>query len=274
MAVLRSVDLRRGVRLQYVEQGAAGGVPVVLLHGFTDSWRSFEGVLAHLPRSVRALAVTQRGHGDASRPAHGYRLADFAADVAAFVEALDLGPVLVAGHCMGSHVARRFALDYPALARGLVLASSFYTLRGNPGVEELAAAVTRLRDPVDAGFVREFQESTLARPVAPEFLEMVVEESLKVPARVWQVTLAGLLEAGTGGELARIQAPTFLVWGDRDTTCSRRDQEQLAAAIPGAELIEYPGVGHALHWEEPARFAADLAAAAGLLAAARVVRAA
>jgi non-heme chloroperoxidase len=48
------------VRLPVIECGDADGVPVVLLHGLSDSWRSFEPVLAHLPLSVRVLAVTQR----------------------------------------------------------------------------------------------------------------------------------------------------------------------------------------------------------------------
>jgi alpha-beta hydrolase superfamily lysophospholipase len=58
----------------------AAGVPVILLHGITDSWRSFEPVLPHLPASIRAFALSQRGHGDSERPAAGYHPRDFAAD--------------------------------------------------------------------------------------------------------------------------------------------------------------------------------------------------
>ncbi len=56
------VSLSTGVRMEYVEQGPADGVPVVFLHGVTDSWRSFVGVLRHLPPTVHALAISQRGH--------------------------------------------------------------------------------------------------------------------------------------------------------------------------------------------------------------------
>jgi len=79
---IQSVELPGGPRLQYVEQGDRSGVPMVLLHGYSDSWRSFELVLPHLPPEVRAFAVTLRGHGDAARPADGYRPRDFAADIA------------------------------------------------------------------------------------------------------------------------------------------------------------------------------------------------
>jgi len=46
--ILRSIQLADGVRLHYAEQGDPGGMPVVMLHGITDSWRSFESVMAHL----------------------------------------------------------------------------------------------------------------------------------------------------------------------------------------------------------------------------------
>ena len=57
---VKTVTLSNGLRLPYVEQGHAAGVPVVLLHGITDSWRSYECVLPHLPPSMRAFALTQR----------------------------------------------------------------------------------------------------------------------------------------------------------------------------------------------------------------------
>src|SRR5215218_9009180 len=74
---MSSVRLATGVTLPYVEQGDPTGVPVVLLHGITDSWRSYEPVLPYLPDSIHAFAPTQRGHGDSDRPATGYRFEDF-----------------------------------------------------------------------------------------------------------------------------------------------------------------------------------------------------
>jgi non-heme chloroperoxidase len=258
---VNSVDLANGVRLPYVEQGDPLGVPVLLLHGITDSWHSFERVLPHLPHSIRAFALSQRGHGDADRPTTGYSPRDFAADLAAFMQALDLGPAVIAGHSMGASIAQRFAIDHPGRTLGLVLVGSLVTWRGHPDFVELwDSVVSTLTDPIDPGFVREFQESTLAQPVPPEFLETVVRESLKLPARVWRaVLLEGLLEADFSRELANIQAPTLIFWGDQDAL-TRNGQEALTAAIAGSRLVTYAGAGHGLHWEEPGRFAADLTA--------------
>jgi pimeloyl-ACP methyl ester carboxylesterase len=234
---------------------------MLLLHGVTDSWRSFERVLPHLPASIHAFALTQRGHGDAERPATGYRTRDFAGDVAAFADALGLGRVVVVGHSMGSTNAQCFSIDYPARVLGLVLAGSFASYRDNPLVVELwETSVSRLADPIDPAFVREFQESTVGQPVPPEYLNMVVQESLKVPARVWRAAFEGFLEDAVAGQLGRITAPTLIAWGARDAFCRRADQDALLAVIAGSRLIAYENAGHALHWEEPRRFAADLVA--------------
>ena len=259
--VVRSVTLRGGLRLPYVEHGDANGAPVLLLHGVTDSWRSFEPVLPHLPPAIRAFALTQRGHGDADRPAAGYRTRDYATDVIAFADALSLDSFVIVGHSMGATNAERVAIDHPERVRGLVLAATFTGYRRNPVVMDFwRTAVAPLVDPIEPAFVQAFQEGTLARPVPAEFVDLVVGESLKVPARVWRATFEGFLDDDVVAELHRIAAPTLIVWGDRDALCPRADQSALRAAIAGARLVVYEGAGHAVHWEEPRRFARDLEA--------------
>src|SRR5262245_39284010 len=71
---IKSTTLFTGVTVEYVENGALGGTPLLLLHGLSDSWHSFLPLLPHLPSSVRALAFSQRGHGKSSKPRNDYRL--------------------------------------------------------------------------------------------------------------------------------------------------------------------------------------------------------
>jgi pimeloyl-ACP methyl ester carboxylesterase len=216
-------------------------------------------VLPHLPSDVWAFAVTQRGHGDAARPAHGYGPRDFATDMAQFMDLLGIDAAVIAGHSMGSSIAQRFALDHPGRTLGLVLLGAFTSWRRHAAAIELwTTAISTLEDPVAPGFVREFQESTVARPVPPGFLDAVVQESLKLPARVWRATFEACLEADVAEELERIQAPTLIVWGDADLICPQAAQGDLRRAIARSQLIVYAGAGHGLHWEQPARFAADL----------------
>jgi non-heme chloroperoxidase len=151
-------------------------------------------------------------------------------------------------------------MDHPERVLGLVLAGSFATLQGNPAIIDFwQSGVSQLMDPIDPDFVREFQESTLAQPIPPEFLDTIVQESLKVPAHVWRAAFEGFLEDDFVGEWDKIKAPTLIIWGARDTFCPRQEQDTLLRAIPSARLMVYENAGHALHWEEPERFAADLA---------------
>jgi non-heme chloroperoxidase len=255
---IKSVELPTGVTLQYVEQGDPSGVPLLLLHGLSDSWRSFELVLPHLPESIHAFALTQRGHGDSSRPEANYHADDFAADVAAFMDALDVEAAVVVGHSMGSAIVRRFAVGYPVRALALVLVSPFATPRNNPVVREIWGEVSKMTDPIDPGFVRKFQESTLARPVPRAFFETIVQESLKVPAHVWKSVVGSDVREDYTQDLDGIDVPTLIVWGDQDEAAPRTDQEALTEAIAGSRLVVYPGAGHGLHWEDPERFASDL----------------
>jgi len=258
IAAVRRVALATGVTLPYVEHGPATGTPVIFLHGVTDSWRSFEHLLPHLPGSVRAFAVTQRGHGDATRPG-SYRYADLAADVVAFMDALQVPSAVLVGHSMGGLVAGRVAATAPDRVRGLVLLASFPTLTGHPGVQELAAAVAALRDPIDPAFVRAFQESTVATPIAAAHMDTFVAESLKVPASVWHGLFREFVTTDIAGDLGRITASTLVVAAGKDTFSRVTERDALVAAIPGARALDYPALGHAPHWEQPAAVAADLA---------------
>jgi pimeloyl-ACP methyl ester carboxylesterase len=256
----KSVALPSGLTLHYAEQGQASGVPVLFLHGVTDSWRSFEPVLRQLPASIHAFALSQRGHGNSSRPEAGYRYTDLSEDARAFMDAAGLPAAVVVGHSMGAMVAQRLAVDHPDRVAGLVLLGAFSTLHGHQGVQDFwNTTISTLRDPIDPDMVREFQTSTLANETPQEFLDTVVSESLKVPARVWQATFTGFIEtADFSHELATITSPTLIVWGDRDGYALLKDQQALAAAIPHARRVTYEGGGHAFHWESAERFAGDL----------------
>jgi pimeloyl-ACP methyl ester carboxylesterase len=83
-----ALHLRIGVDVSYVSRGDLSGISVLLLHAWGESLGSFDRVIPLLPRTIRALAMDQRGHGDSDKPADGYSLTDFAGDVTAFLDAM------------------------------------------------------------------------------------------------------------------------------------------------------------------------------------------
>ena len=253
------VSLSTGVRIEYVEQGKADGVPVIFLHGVTDSWRSFERVLPLLPPNIHAFALSQRGHGDSSRPTSGYRFADMSADLLAFLDAMGLRTAIIVGHSMGASVAQRFVIDHPDRVARLVLMGAFSTYH-DPGLADfVASSIAPLTDPIAPPFAREWQLSTLARAMPADHLDAVVSETLKVPARVWREAFDGFLKTPDfTSELTRVSVPVLLMWGDRDSYALRAAQDRLLEVMPKARFIAYQGFGHAFHWEDPEQFTKDL----------------
>lgn len=250
-ANFRSTD---SVTLRYLDHGRPGGAPVLFLHGYTDSWFSFSRVLPLLPMDIRAIVPHQRGHGDSDRPEGPYTIDAFARDAVELMEALGLDSAIIAGHSMGSFVARRMAEIAPGRVRGLVLIGSARAAR-NEATLGLANEVLGVRDPVDRRFIREFQMSCVQRDVPEEFMDRVIEESAKVPARLWKDVLAALLEAPPP---AASPCPTLIVGGDCDSVFSAAEQRALADHIPHADFRLYEQVGHSPQWEVPEQFTRDL----------------
>jgi non-heme chloroperoxidase len=256
-----ATPLATGVQLHYAERGDRRGEAIVFLHGYSDSWFSFSRVLPLLSPSYHAFALTQRGHGDSDKPQCCYTPEDFAADVDAFMDAVGLEEATLVGASTGALFAQRVALDYPHRLSRLVLIGA--QTPANGAVAGLREEVEVLKDPVPPEFVREFQESTVYRPVPQEFLDTVVSESLKLPARVWrdymeQAVLS--IDHDYVLPLREIDVPTLIMWGEQDPLFPREEQERLAAAIPDATLKVYPETGHAVHWDRPEWVVRDLEA--------------
>ena len=257
---MSTVTLRTGVTLSYVEQGSGPGAPIVCLPGPTDSSVSYEAVLDALPSSVRAVAVSPRGHGDSTKPAHGYRVEDFAADVVPLIDALDIGRAVLVGHSGSCLVARRAAIDHPDRVAGLVLEASPTTLAGDPKLETFVAELlSELTDPIDRAFLESVVFDTSTERHDAAVLTRLVDEVAKVPSDVWRQMFGALLHYDDTAELGRITAPTLLLWGDADTLVPREMQDALVTSIAGAELHVLAGAGHTPRWEDPAWFAAELA---------------
>jgi len=250
--------LSTGVSLPYLEQGDPTGVPLLLVHAWGESRGSFSRLLPLLPNTVHAFAMDQRGHGHADAPPDGYALADFAADLAAFQDALGLAQCILVGSSSGGYVAQRFALDEPSRTLGLVLVGAPRSLRGRP---PFADEVDRLTDPIDCDWVRSSLEwFEFHRPVPARYLANRIEDGVRMPAHVWKQALAGLSEAPVPTETGTIAAPTLIIWAGRDELLPHDDGAKLAAAIPGARLVTYESTGHLVLWEQPERIARDIVA--------------
>ncbi len=255
---VQRIQLSTGVQLDYAERGNNEGDPVIFLHGITDSWQSFAAVMPYLPASIHAYALSVRGHGNSDKPSTGYTPVQFARDIDAFMNALNIKSAVIVGHSMGGSIAQRFVLDFPQRAKALVLIGSFASFRDKPEIADLNKLMSELKDPVDPAFIAEFQKSTLAKEIPAANFNTYVSESAKVPARVWVSAMTNLMSAEYSSEYKYIMVPTLIIWGDKDMIVPEADQDKLTTGIRNSRLLIYPNTGHAVHWEEPMQFANDL----------------
>ena len=249
------IALGNGVHLHYARQGPPDGPAIILLHGYSDSSFSFSRVMPLLPPELRVIAPDLRGHGHSARPAKGYRIGDFARDVLRMMDLMSIPEATIVGHSMGSFVAQAIAERAPHRVSRLVLLSSA-SVADNPGIRELRREVNSLSDPVDLGFVRAFQYSTIATPVPVAFMDSAIGNSRRMPAHVWRKALQGLMEYRP--KAPRPEVRTFVLGGNRDDVFSVDEQMALAHEFPNAELLIIDGIGHTLHWERPQRFVDEL----------------
>ena len=256
----RRVKLTNGVTIAYVEMGNPAGRPVLLVHGYTDSSRSWSLPAAYLANTYRLIAVDLRGHGASSRPERGYTIPDMVDDMRLLLDHLKIDKVDFVGHSLGSIIGQVFAQHHGDRLRKLVLVSSALSAaKATAPGSWLSDNVQALTDPVgeNSKFIGEWL--TNPTPVDPDFAARVRGETCAVPTRIWRAVLLELQTAEYGLLSATITAPTLILWGGQDPLFSAADQQALRKAIKGSEYVAFDKLGHNLQWEDPAGVAALIA---------------
>lgn len=220
--------------------------PLVLLHGFGGTHRTWDAVRAHLPpeRYRPVIALDLPGHGARSQQ----RPIDWDACVAAVLEQAPASPFVLAGYSLGGRVAQHVAVSAPERVRRLVLIST------SPGLRDgarRAAADDVLADSIAAMSSAEFADRWMAQPVfagTPVAARGPWRDDLM---RNRPADLAVALRALTVGRM-RTFTDSFLMPVTR--IVGERDQRYRTLAGPDAIII--PGAGHGLPREAPAELAA------------------
>jgi len=253
------IKVKTGITLNYVVQGNPNGPVIVLLHGAGDSWHSYDRVFPLIPPSYRVYAITLRGHGLSDHPAVGFLRTDFAADILDFLDQLHIHHATLVGHSLGSFVAQTVAEEDTDHIDRLVLIGSGPGFQPNhSATDEIKSAFSGLQDPIPYTFARDFQASTIYGSVPASFYETLVSEAQRVPASTWHGLGSDFFGNDSFDDLKKIHVPTLVLWGEKDNFFKKEDQDVLVKTLPHGVLKVYPETGHALHWEQPEKFASDL----------------
>jgi 2-succinyl-6-hydroxy-2,4-cyclohexadiene-1-carboxylate synthase len=223
---------------------------LVLLHGFTQTGASWDGVTRALPGRYRALAPEL---GAGPWEAELDRL-----------EALAPDGCVLAGYSMGGRLALALALRRPGRVGRLVLVSASPGLAGAEERAARRAADAALAERIEAVGVEAFAREWAAQPLfagqPEEVAALAHEDRLRHSAAEHAAQLRGL---GTGvmpplwDRLGELAIPVTVVVGERDAKF-RALAERMAERLPDGEIVVVEGAGHAVALEDPAAVAAAI----------------
>ncbi len=265
------VDLPGGVRLHYRAEGEAAAPVVVLVHGYGDSFTSWELCSAALATKYRVLSVDLPGHG-LTRAPEGYVMSTdgYVELLDAFASRLGLAKFALAGNSMGGGVAWRYATRHGERLTALVLVDAAGWPLPPPKELPLAFRILQYRAGrwllahidnrplIEQGLKKDVYDPSV---ISTAFIDRWAELQ-RAPghrAILMSANPAGFAIA-SGELLATIHVPTLVLHGEADPLIPLASGQRFAAAIPGARLLTYPQVGHLPQVEIPARLAADVAA--------------
>ncbi|AUX78484.1 alpha/beta fold hydrolase [Sinorhizobium fredii] len=243
----RRVELPGGRPIAFVDSSGSGP-PLLLLHGYSDTGRSFAALEPFLA-GYRLIIPDLPGHGE-SALGDGMRVSDFAASIDRFLAFLGISKFAVIGHSMGAMTAIELAARRRDDVTALVLLSA--SLRPDFGsMSPLSRGIRALRDPIDpAGhFLRDWY--SCSRPVEPDFLSKMKRDAAAMPAAVWHGILECFAETDLRRTAMRVTAPVLCIGGSADPLFGSPHREALAQAFPSVRSITLEGYGHNPHWEDP-----------------------
>jgi len=249
----------------YYELSGDGGVPLALVHGSWGDHSNWSPVVAGLARSFRVLSYDRRGHSQSARPKTQGSLREDAADLAALLEALDMGPAHIVGNSGGAAVALWLAAERPEMLRSLAAHEPplFGVLVDDPSsaaplraIDERISHVFRLlRDGNFRNAARHFVDNVALGPGtwdklpparqqtfvdnAPTFLDELQDPNISIVD----------LDA-----LGRFDRPTLLTHGEQSPRFFTAVIATIARAMPEAEQAVFAGAAHVPHVSHPAEF--------------------
>lgn len=257
---------RRDVRLNYFVAGE--GPPVTLLHGFTQSGRSWRELISLMPEGWRWIVPDLRGHGDTVMKAGAKCSMDACTDdLVALWEELDLGRTHLVGYSMGGRLALHVAARRPERLMSLLTIGAHAGLDHDAragriqGDDALAARIEK--DGIES-FVEYWSSLPLFAGLARRgagYVAQLRTERLQNRVAGLACSLRGM---GAGvmepvwDDLARVNVPCTFVAGQLDhgyVASARR----LAASVPRGQVQLVLRAGHAAHQERPDAFARILA---------------
>ncbi|HET7843936.1 MAG TPA: alpha/beta fold hydrolase [Xanthomonadales bacterium] len=236
--------------------GGAGPV-VVLVHGFSGSKENWLDVARRLARDHRVVVPDLPGWGESQRRADAdYGVAAQARRLHAFLGALGLDDVLLAGHSMGGHIAGLDAADQDPRVRALALVDSAgFDFAPNAFVKRLQAGETPFNFSDRAQFDA-FMHELFAEPpwLPPRVKDALIDANVASHAfheRMLRVITAPDARFLLQSRLAEVRVPVVAIWCRGDRLLDVSSLDAISRALPDADIVKLGPCSHMPMMEQP-----------------------
>ena len=276
------IPLATGVTLNVASAGPEDGEPILFLHGFPESHRTWRYQLDALADRYRVLAPDQRGFAASDKPegVENYETDRIVADVMALADALGLDKFTLAGHDWGGAVAWMAALTHPVRVKRLIIVNAPHplifqkSLIDDPAQREASQYIRFFRSPAaEAAITAMGPEGFLDRVLLShaDGTRLTAEDRrhyvddwsqpgvITTMLNWYRASKIVVPEPGeeasaplwTHAPFPKLKMPVLVVWGLKDSALLPVQLDGLHEQVEDLRLVTSPAAGHFITWEEP-----------------------
>lgn len=237
-------------KIYYEEQG--NGDVVVLLHGLGSSILDWEWQIPALSKQYRVISMDMRGHGRSDKPPGPYSVARFAADVAAVLDELAVGPAHIVGISMGGMIAFQLAVDAPKHIRSLVILNSGPALVPRTLKEKFVVVLRRgmLRVLGLPGLAKKVAAMNLPRPDQAALRDTLAARLADNDLAAYRASMEALFGWSVEERIGAIECPVLVLSGDQDYTPVAA-KHAYAAKLRNARVEVIANSRHVTPYDQP-----------------------
>jgi pimeloyl-ACP methyl ester carboxylesterase len=252
-----------GLRLHYLQWGAADSPPLLLLHGGSAHAHWWDWFAPTVADRFRVIALDLRGHGAsqwADPPA--YEVEDYVRDVVAFVEHIDLRALRLIGHSLGGTIAATAAVEIADRLAALVIVDS--RTKASPDGSRFMKRLAQMPQPryrtLEQG-IAQYRLLPVDSSARPDILVEVATHALKPTSdgthwtfKFDRAALAAIRSHDVAPALAQLHCAIFAVRGSASPLMSESSIAALRVAAPQLEVVTVEGAHHHVMLDRPAEF--------------------